>query len=169
MASNIPPFSSLGRSVEAYQPYAAPPTFPQTNYIQGSSPLATMNPPIISAGHHGDMVVSSKFRTVGMGFLYSRGAQLKNWFKMVSTGQVESTKFQPVTSITEFNMWNGALYAVGYPRNLGWSEKVPTIPPEALGNGPYTMQARPRQTRNIYTRRSFATAPSIPAKPMNGR
>lgn len=168
MASSIPPFSSLGRSIESYQPYAAPPTFPQTNYIQGSSPLASMNPPVMSQGHTGSMAVDSAFRKNGMSWLYSHGSRFKQWFKMVSTGQVESTKFQPVESYTWFNMFNGQLYAAGYPRNLGWSEKVPTIPPEALGTTPSQMAPRPQWTRNVYTRRSFGTAPSIPAKPMNG-
>jgi hypothetical protein len=164
----VPPFSSLGRSIEAYQPYAAPPTFPQTNYIQGSSPLATMNPPVVSQGTRGAATVNSAFRTTGMDFLYSRGAQFKKWFKMIATGQVESTSFQPALASTWFNMFNGTLYAAGYPRNLGWSEKVPTLPPEALGIGPNQMAARPQITRNVFTRRSFATAPSIPAKPYNG-
>lgn len=166
---SVPPFSSLGRSIEAYQPYAAPPTFPQTNYIQGSSPLASMNPPVYSVGTTGSAKVNGRFRNVGMDFLYSRGAQVKKWFKMIATGQVPSTEFQPVTSSTWFNMFNGTLYAAGYPRNLGWSEKVPTLPPQALGIGPNQMAPRPQMTRNIYTRRSFATAPSIPAKSYNGR
>jgi len=166
----VPPFSSLGRSIEAYQPYAAPPTFPQTNYINGSSPLATVNPPVytLATTPNGSATVSSKFRTAGMDYLYSRGAQVKKWFKMVATGQVESTSFQPITDSTWFNMFNGTLYAAGYPRNLGWSEKVPTIPPKALGISPTQMAARPQITRNVFTRRSFATAPSIPAKPYNG-
>lgn len=167
--STIPPFSSLGRSITAYQPYAAPPTFPQTNYIHGSSPLETMNPPVSSRGNTGSAVVNSKFRTAGMSYLYSCGAQFKKWFKMTATGQVESTKFQPLLASTAFFMGNGTLYAAGYPRNLGWSEKVPTIPKEALGITGSQMASAPRMTRNIYTRRSFATAPSIPAVPYNGR
>lgn len=165
---SVPPFSSLGRSIEAYQPYAAPPTFPQTNYIQGSSPLATVNPPVYSPVHSRSARVDSRFRTVGMDYLYSRGAQVKKWFRMIRTGGVESTSFQPITDSTWFNMFNGTLYAAGYPRNLGWSEKVPTIPPEALGTSPSQMAPRPQWTRNVYTRRSFATAPAIPAKPYNG-
>jgi len=167
--STIPPFSSLGRSVEAYQPYYAPPTYPQTNYIQGSSVLATVIPPVVTRGTTGAATVSSKSRTTGMNYLYSRGGQIKQWFRMKATGQVESTAAQPVTASTWFNMFNGALYAAGYPRNLGWSEKVPTIPPAALGIGPDQMAPRPQFRRNIYTQRSFSTAPSIPAKPQNGR
>lgn len=166
---SVPPFSSLGRSIEAYQPYAAPPTFPQTNYIQGSSPLATVNPPLVSNGHTGAATVNSRFSNQGMGFLYSRGAQVKKWFKMIRTGGVESTSFQPVLSSTWFSMFNGTLYRAGYPRNLGWSEKVPTIPPQALGTSPSQMLPTPRMTRNVFTRRSFTTAPSIPAEPKNGR
>lgn len=166
-------FSSLGRSVAAYQPYYAPPTFPQTNYIHGGSSLAAVNQmpadmlgyalPNTYAG-----IVVSKNRTYGMTWLYSRGAQLKKWFRMMATGQVESTNFQPVTDSTWFSMFNGNLYRCGFPRNLGWSEKVPSIPPAALGIQPWQMNAMPRIRRNVYTKRSFATAPSVPAKPYNG-
>lgn len=169
--SSIPPFSSLGKSIESYQPYYAPPTFPQTNYVNGGGPLQSVNPPIMSRGlaQGNSAVVNRRNRMNGMDFLYSRGAQLKKWFKMVATGQVESSSFQPILDSTWYADFNGALYAAGYPRNLGWSEKVPTIPPEALGISPSQMAPRPQYTRNIYTRRSFSTAPSIPAKPYNGR
>lgn len=167
--NSIPPYSSLGKSIEAYQPYYAPPAFPQTNYIHGSSPLARANPPVVSYGHTGSMVVSHRNRMVGMEWLYQTGGRVKDWFKMVATGQVQSTAFQPITDTTYFAMFNDALYQAGYPRNLGWSEKVPTIPPEALGTTPSQMAPRPQWKRNIYTRRSFSTAPSIPAKPYNGR
>lgn len=167
--NSVPPMSSLGRSIAAYQPYHAPPTFPQTNYINTASPVQSMNPPMMSMGHDGSAVVSSRFRTAGMSFLYSRGARFKKWFSMLATGQVESTKFQPLEAYTWFNMFNDQLYCAGYPRNLGWSEKVPTIPKEALGHSPSQMMPRPQFKRNIYTRRSFSTAPSVPARPMNGR
>lgn len=170
MASTIPPFSTLGKSVMSMQPYAAPPTFPQTNYIMGSSPMLSSVTPGTGLGHTGDMKVNSAFRTAGMSFMYRHGAQAKKWFREIMTGGVESTKFQPVTSGTEFHMGNGELYAAGFPRNLGWSEKVPTIDPRALGIDVQSQMApAPRMTRNVYTRRSFTTAPSIPAVPMNGR
>ena len=162
--STIPPFSSLGKSIESYQPYYAPPTFPQTNYINGGGPLQSVNPPQYSVGVRGfPAVVPRRNRMAGMDFLYSRGAQLKKWFKMVATGQVESSAFQPILDSTWYADFNGQLYCVGFPRNLGWSEKVPTIPPEALGTNPSNMAPRPQWTRNVYTRRSFTTAPSIPA------
>jgi hypothetical protein len=168
--SSIPAFSSLGKSIESYQPYYAPPTFPQTNYVRGGGPLQSVNPPMYSMGNGpGTAVVNRRNRMNGMDFLYSRGAQLKKWFKMVATGQVESSAFQPILDSTFYADFNGALYAAGYPRNLGWSEKVPTIPPEALGITPSQMAPRPQFTRNIYTRRSFTTAPSIPAVSYNGR
>lgn len=167
--NTIPPYSSLGKSVEAYQPYYAPPTFPQTNYIHGSSPLAKMNPPVTDYGSRGAAIVNRKPRMNGMEFLYQYGGRAKKWFQMVSTGQVQSTAFQTITAGTVFAAFNDALYQAGYPRNLGWSEKVPTIPPEALGTTPSQMAPRPQWKRNIYTRRSFSTAPSIPAVPYNGR
>jgi hypothetical protein len=168
--SNIPAFSSLGRSIEAYQPYYAPPTFPQTNYIQTGSALNSVNPPVYTPGGYANgAVVRSVFRNVGMRILYKYGAATKSWFKSIATGQVESTKFQPWLASMQNAFANDSLYQAGFPRNLGWSEKVPTIPPEALGISPNQMAARPRPTRNIYTRRSFATAPSIPAVPYNGR
>jgi hypothetical protein len=168
MASTIPPFSSLGRSIAATQPYAAPPAFPQTNYIQGSSPFATVNQVPASTGYQNGAVVSAKFRNAGMRMMYSYGMQLKSWFRSIATGQVESTKFQPALAYTWNAFYNDQLYAVGFPRNLGWLEKVPTLPPAALGISGSQMNARPQNTRSVYTRRSFRTAPSIPAKPQNG-
>lgn len=168
--SSIPPFSSLGKSIESYQPYYAPPTFPQTNYVNGGGPLQSVNPPVMSRGvtQGNTAVVNRRNRMNGMDFLYSRGAQLKKWFKMVATGQVESSSFQPILDSTAYADFNGALYCNGFPRNLGWSEKVPTIPPEALGISPTQMAPRPQYTRNVYTRRSFTTAKAIPAVPYNG-
>lgn len=167
--STIPPMSSLGRSVHAYQPYYAPPTFPQTNYISSRSPVQSANPPLMSMGTTGSAVVNARPRMVGMSFLYSRGARFKQWFKMIATGQVEKTAFQPLEAYTWYSAGNDALYQAGYPRNLGWSEKVPTIPREALGNERSQMNPMPQFKRNVYTRRSFSTAPSVPAQPMNGR
>lgn len=168
-----PGFSSLGNSVAAYQPYYAPPTFPQTNYINAHTPLKSVNMvPSVRMGYDraGTYagVVSSRYRTYGMTWLYSRGAQVKRWFRMLATGQVETTKFQPFTDSTWFSMFNGNLYRCGFPRNLGWSEKVPTIPPAALGTAPWQMTPMPQFRRNVYTRRSFTTAPAVPAKPQNG-
>jgi hypothetical protein len=170
----IPPMSSLGRSITATQPYYAPPTFPQTNYVNSRSPLTSVQqtPSVVMSfdGMQGIRagVVNSRNRMYGMRWLYARGGQLKKWFQMISTPTVQSTKFQPVEASTWFFMRNDNLYRCGFPRNLGWSEKVPTIPPEALGTAQWQMTPAPVYKRNVFTRRSFATAPSVPAKPYNG-
>jgi len=160
--------SSLGRSVQAYYPFYAPPTEPQTNYIHGSSPFAQQNPAVSTGVSAGAAVVSRKPRRGGNAFLYSRGSRVINWFRMIATGQVEETKFQPRSAATFYADFNPSLYAAGYPRNMGWTEKVPTLPPAALGIGPNQMASAPQYRRSIYTNRSFAGAPSVPAKPMNG-
>ena len=173
MPQSIPPMSSLGKSIAATQPYYAPPMFPQTNYVDARSPLTSVNhnPAYVMGygmtGIHAG-VVNSRNRVFGMDWLYARGGQMKRWFKMISTPTIESTAFQKVTASTWFFMRNGNLYRCGYPRNLGWSEKVPTIPPEALGTAPWQMTPAPHLQRNIFTRRSFSTMPSIPAQPRNG-
>jgi hypothetical protein len=113
-------------------------------------------------------VVNRQNRLNGMRFLYNRGAQTTPWFRMKATGQVERSKFQPTLCSTWFAAFNDYLYRVGYPRNLGLSEKVATIPPEALGITPSQMAPRPRFTRSIFTNRSYGTAPAIPAKPTQG-
>jgi hypothetical protein len=93
-----------------------------------------------------------------MRFLYSRGSQVITQFQMRATGQVQSSRFQPKIASTWFACFNDALYQAGYPGiNLGIAEKVPTIPPAALGSAPWQMQAPPRFTRNIYTRRNYGT------------
>jgi hypothetical protein len=166
---SVPPFSSIGRSIEAYQPYYAPPPEPQTNYIHGSSALTQKNVPAAMGITSGAAVVSSKPRRGGNTFLYSRGGRFLKWFKMIATGQVESTKFQPQTASTFYADFNPGLYKAGYPRNMAWTEKVPTLPPLMLGTSPSQMAPAPRYTRSIYSSRSFATAPAIPAKPYNGK
>jgi hypothetical protein len=154
--------------VEAYQPYYAPPTEPQTNYIHGSSPFTQRLPLAAQGVTAGASVVSRRPRSGGNTFLYSRGSRVLNWFREIMTGGVESTKFQPQTASTFYADFNPSLYAAGYPRNMGWTEKVPSLPPEMLGIGPNQMASAPQYKRNIYTSRSFATSPSVPAKPMNG-
>lgn len=174
MPGRVPVNSSLGRSIVAYYPNFAPPTFPVTNYITTGNAFHDLNNvPADNLGYNRAGVyagvVNSRNRMYGMGWVYSRGAQLKRWFRMISTGDVESTKFQPVTASTWYFDTNGNLYKCGYPRNLGWSEKVPTIPPEALGTNPWQMDPAPKISRNIFTRRRFSTMPSVPAQPQNGR
>lgn len=100
-----------------------------------------------------------------MRFLYSYGKQSRNWFPMIATGQVESTKFQPYNGVLFDATFNESLYLGVYPQNTGISFKVDTLPKELKrGQGPQ-MNAQPRQYNSIFTRRAYNGAPSIPAKP----
>lgn len=159
-------YSSLRESVEAYHLAYAAPVFPQTNYIAGGYAGFDTNPPAHSAPSTRAPVVNRRNRLKGMRFLYSRGAQVNRQFQMRATGQVQSSRFQPQIASTWFACFNDALYQAGYPgTNLGISEKVPTIPPEALGTGPWQMAPSPRWTRNIFTTRNYGTPnKAIPAK-----
>lgn len=164
-------FSSLGASIVANQPYYAPPVTPQTHYINGGS-AAAVNMAEYShqrISQHDRMVNRMPLMT-GIRNLYSRGAQIKPWFRMMATGQVESTKFQPVLSYTWNGEFNDAIYQAGYPRNLGYSFKVDTIPPWALGTGPYNMQPTPQIRRSVFSRRAYTSGiPPVPAIPYPGR
>ena len=100
-----PGFSSVGRSVAAYQPYYAPPVTPQANYIQTRSAQHVTVPAAHSGATSGNAVVSKKNRIKGMRFLFSRGSKKIKPFRMKATGQVESTVFQPVSAWT----WSGRI------------------------------------------------------------
>lgn len=164
------PYSSMVRSVTSYMPYYAPPVAPQSNFIQGgSSAFSDVRPHEIWDQH--SVPVNRAPRMLGMRWFYKRAYDKLRYFHMVATGRVESTKFQDTIGTT-YGMtgFNDALYQAGYPRNLGFSEKVPTIPPLALGTSPYQMAARPQIIRSIFVnRRPFNSgiAP-LPATPTNG-
>lgn len=163
----VPAMSSLGRSIAAYMPYYPPPTTPQSQMIGGSPPwMSNLDP--ASLHTRPNTVVTRKNRLNGFRFLYNRGAQTVPWFRSKATGQVESTMFQPTLDSTFFAAFYDQLFRCGYPRNLGLSEKVASIPPEALGTTPSQMAPRPRYTRSIFTNRSYGTAPALPAKPTQG-
>lgn len=157
-------YSSMGRSVAAYQPMYAPPVAPEQNFIQTRSSQHVTMPAAYSGATSGNAVVSKKSRVKGMRFLYSRGGKRIRQFRMRATGQVESSTFQPVTAWTWSGAFNDQLFCCGYPRNLGLSEKVATIPPQALGTTPSQMLPRPQITRSIFTNRSFSTVKGLPAQ-----
>lgn len=161
---DIHAFSSMGASVAAYQPYYAPPVAPQANYIQTRSSQHMSVPAAMTGVTVGNMAVSHRNRIKGMRFLFSRGSKTIRQFRMRATGQVESSRFQPVTSWTWSGSFNDALFAAGYPRNLGLSEKVASIPPQALGTSTSQMLPRPQITRSIFTNRAFSTVKGLPAK-----
>jgi hypothetical protein len=149
-------FSSLGYSVQANLPYYAPPVTPQTNYIRGGSSAVVEHPSFQPVDQHTGLV-NRMPRMLGIRWLYSRGGQIKPWFRMIATGAVESTKFQPVLSYTWDAEFNDAIYQAGYPRNLGFTFKVPTIPSQALGSERYSMLPRPRFSRSIFARRAVTS------------
>jgi hypothetical protein len=151
-------YSSLRESVKTYRLAYAAPVFPQTNYIAGGFSGFATNPPAHSAPRTMAAIVNRRNRIKGMRFLYSHGLQTKRIFPMRATGQVESSRFQRQTNITAFGAFNDALYQGGYPgTNLGISEKVPTIPPAALGTAPWQMTPPPRYARNVFTSRNYGT------------
>lgn len=160
------PVNSFGYSVRAYQPYYEPPTSPQSNNITTGSALPMYVPDAHSTPNMGSSVVNRKYRSIGQRFLFSMGGRRIRQFLMTATGAVASSTFQPYTAHTWFGTFNDALYQAGYPgRNLGISEKVPTINPAALGTAPWQQLPRPQYTRSIFTNRSFSVKPGLPAIP----
>lgn len=154
MARNA--WSSLGASVAAYQPYYAPPVTPSPNYIRGGGASATQHPDAQEIDQHTGLV-NRMPRMIGIRWLYSRGGQIKPWFRMIGTGAVESTKFQPVLAYSWSGENNDAIYQAGYPRNLGYTFKVDTIPAAALGTQRDQMLPAPRFTRPIFSRRAYTS------------
>lgn len=151
-------FSSMGASVAAYQPYYAPPVEPASHFINGGSAAA------VNMAEYRHQRITQHDRLVnrmpmmqGIRWLYSRGGQIKPWFRAVGTGTVESSKYQPVLSYQWSGEFNDSIYQAGYPRNLGYTFKVDTIPPWALGTSPYNMRPAPRFTRPIFSRRAYTS------------
>lgn len=172
MGNRTPQFTNAvgtqARAIEAYYPFYPPPVIDEGQ---------TMRTGYAGAGHQtmsyvdertDKGIVNRKNLRWGEINRYTFGAVFRKVFKMEATGQVASSAFQPFSNMPAIVQQNMFLYraAKGYPMNLGLSEKVPTLPQIALGNNPNgAMEARPQFTRNIFTRRSFATAKVIPAKP----
>jgi hypothetical protein len=157
-------FSSLAYSIHAYMPIYPPPVTPQTHYIRGGAAVAQQAIPNQRINQH-DRLVNRYPRMLGIRFLYARGGQLKPWFRMKATGAVESTKFQPVLSYKWSGEFNDAIYEAGYPRNLGYTFKVPTYSPQAIAQPRDRMLARPRFTQSIFSRRAYTSGvPPLPAQ-----
>lgn len=159
--------STQSRAVQSYYPFYPPPVIDQSAVVHGSGfsgftsvPLSYNNV-MSNAG-----IVNRKNLRMGEQNYYRWGGVLMRVFRMVMTGGVESSRAQQYVNMPQQWQLNGHLYraAKGYPMNLGLSEKVPTLPKEALGDTA-KMRPRPQITRNIFTNRSYSSAPSIPAKP----
>lgn len=167
---NVNAFTSLGRSVEAYQPYYAPPVTPQTDYIMTGNALAEVNSTqLASRWDQNSTPVSRAPRMLGIVNLFSYGTQIIKQFRMVGTGVVESSQFQPRLS----HLWNGefnnAIWQAGYPRNLGLTVKVPTVNQGI--NPPWSMAPAPQYKRNVFVNRRAVTSgvKGVPAIPTNGQ
>lgn len=164
----VTPQNAQAASRAALMALYEPPVSPQSNNITTGSAVVENLPAADETLHDGSTVVSRKWRLKGMRYLYSRGSRRIRQFTMTATGQVPSSEYQRITAWTWDAAFNDNLYrSGGYPRNLGLSEKVGTIPPEALGTSPYQMLPRPRYTRSIFTNRSYSGAPIVPAQPIN--
>lgn len=150
------PFSSLANSIAAYQPMYAPPTPPERSIIQaGGSSFFQNGIPAQFIDQHTRMV-SREPRMDGIRWLYSFGAQTKSWFREIATGQVERSKFQPITAHRWSGEFNDALYQAGYPRNLGYSFKVSQLPANMAIPGP-SMQSKPWITKPYFSRRAYTS------------
>lgn len=163
--------STFTNAIAAHQPYYSPPTIPQTSVERGGAQVfADMRPYEMWDQH--SVPVNRAPLLLGMRFMFGRVARRINQFRMVATGRVASTQFQPIQK-HEFGItgWNDAICIVGYPRNLGLSFKVPTIPKTALGTSPNQMLPRPQIKRSVYVnRRPFNSGvPAVPATPTMGR
>lgn len=157
--------SSRARSVESYYPFYPPPVFPE-GMEKNTYAGFTSNPPASSSPIDRAPVVRRNNLRWGERYRYTHGNVINRVFRMIRTGGVESSQFQTATNMPSFSPFNDFLYrAGGYPRNLGLSEKVPTLPKAALGDEVPQMGPTPRFTATIFTRRAYSSAPSIPAKP----
>lgn len=158
--------SSRARSVEAYYPFYPPPMYPEGVERNSYAGFSTNVPASSSPIDRAPVVKRNNLRW-GERTRYTHGNVVNKMFRMIKTGGVESSAFQPAVNMPQLvTGFNDFLYrAGGYPRNLGLSEKVPTLPKAALGQSVPQMTPTPRFTATIFTRRAYSSAPSIPAKP----
>lgn len=172
MGARTPQFnaavSSRARSVQSYYPYYPPPVYPEESDVRGGFSGFGNLPLSYTDSRTEKGLVHGKWNRWGDRTRYTIGGVIQRVFRMRATGQVESSMSQPILNMPLSAQGNDYLYraAKGYPRNLGLSEKVPTLPNEALnGTNAGTMQPRPQITRNIFVRRNYTAAPSVPAQP----
>lgn len=160
--------SSRARAIESYYPFYPPPVYPLEQDVRGG--YAGASTVAISAiDERTDKgIVNARFNRWGERNRFTFGGVVNRVFRMLATGQVQSSQVQTITNMPAIVQQNDFLYraAKGYPRNLGLSEKVPTLPREALGDNPWgTMQPPPRFARNIFTNRNYANIKQVPAQP----
>jgi len=116
-------------------------------------------------------IVNGRFNRWGDRSRFTFGGVINRLFRMQATGRAESSVAQPIVNMPRIVQFNNFLYrsAKGYPRNLGLSEKVPTLPQEALGANYWgQMQPRSQYTKNIFTNRPVNIVRQVPAQPQNG-
>lgn len=158
-------YSSSTRATQSYYPFYPPPTVPVGAVERGGYSGFGTVPGSYVDERTDKGVVSARWNRAGEVDRYTHGGVIQRVMRMIATGQVEQSQAQTIQSFPSFYSLNGWLYraATGYPRNLGLSEKVPTLPNEVL-NPQVRMQPAPRITRNVFTRRRYTTAPSVPAE-----
>lgn len=163
--------SSLAYSIAAFGDSEPPPepdqSLLQPSNLRGISPMASMNPPVTSRVNNRSGIVSRANRMKGDRELYSRGVQRNSLMEMVATGQVERSRFQPLSGWTWNGSFNDELYrSGGYPQNLGLTFKAPSVPDGVATNPAWgRMRPAPQITRTVFTRRRFSGAPAVAAKP----
>lgn len=159
---------SRARAIEAYYPFYPPPVYPIQETVR-NTPVTGATVAMSQVDERTDKgIVPSRFNRWGDRSRFTIGGVVKRLFHMKATGQVESSMAQQITNMPAIVQQNDFLYraAKGYPRNLGLSEKVPTLPVEALGQNPWgQMGPRTQITRNVFTNRNYSTVKQVPAKP----
>ena len=149
-------YSSLAASVTAYQPMYAPPVPPDRSVVQaGGASYFTNGIPNQTIDQH-TRTVNREPRLDGVRWLYAYGARSKMWFRMVATGQVQSSGFQPITSHRWSGEFNDAIYQAGYPRNLGYTFKVDQSAANARVPGA-AMQSKPWIKRSYFSKRAYTS------------
>lgn len=149
-------FSSLAASVIAYQPIYAPPVPPDRNVVQAGGNAFFQNGINAQPIDQHTTMASREPRMLGVRWMYSYGAQTKQWFRMVATGQVERSSFQPVTAHRWSGEFNDSIYQAGYPRNLGYTFKVNQLAANIPIPGA-TMAAKPHIKRSYFSQRAYTS------------
>lgn len=165
--------SSLAYSIAAFGSSEPAPeenqSLLQASNLRGISPMASVNPPVTSRVDIRSGVVSRANRMKGDRELFSRGVQRNSVMEMIATGQVQRSRFQPLSGHTWVASFNDDLYrSGGYPQNLGLTFKAPSVPDGVATNPAWgRMRSAPHITKTIFTRRRFTGAAAVPAQPQS--
>lgn len=159
---------SADLSNAVYKPYFEPSPVPEGALITSHTPLRTRLGPGRSTAWTRSAMVSSKFARDGMAYRYDYGTRQQGLTLPdpgSASGPVRSSRYQRMLNHLYDYSLNMFLYRVGFPRNLGWSERTEQLTTKVTSGPVSAMRPKPWIRANIASRRPGASpAKVVPAQ-----